>query len=134
VAALATPASSGLVASQLKGCSKTARNGALTERTRSGLRTGTPVGTRAPRTDGLPPAYSGHNSFWYWGPPPASATSAVVVGYSRDQLGFCRSLRLALKLSNHQGVSDDEQGQPVWICAQLAQSWRALWPSQRYLG
>jgi hypothetical protein len=84
--------------------------------------------------DGLPQAYSGHNSFWYWGPPPAWATSAVVVGYSRTQLGFCGSLRLALMLNNHQRVGDDEQGQPVWICTQLTRSWRALWPSQRHLG
>jgi len=84
--------------------------------------------------DGLPRAYSGHNSFWYWGPPPAWATSAVVVGYSRAQLGFCGSLRLALRLNNHQGVSDDERGQPVWICTRLTRSWRALWPSQRHLG
>jgi len=84
--------------------------------------------------DGLPAAYSGHNGFWYWGPPPASATTAVVVGYDRDQLGFCGSVRLALRLNNHVGVSDDEQGAPVWICQQLTMSWRALWPSQRYFG
>jgi 4-amino-4-deoxy-L-arabinose transferase-like glycosyltransferase len=84
--------------------------------------------------DGITAAYSGHNSFWYWGPPPASATTAIVVGYSRDQLGFCGGLRLALTLNNHQDVNDDEQGQPVWICTQLRQSWRALWPSQRNLG
>jgi hypothetical protein len=91
------------------------------------------VGRYGP-ADGLPPAYSGDNSFWYWGPPPASATMAVVIGYSRDQLGFCGSVRLVLKLNNHQGVSNQEQGQPVWICTQLTQSWRDLWPSQRYLG
>ena len=84
--------------------------------------------------DGLPAAYSGHNSFWYWGPPPPSATSAIVVGYRRDQLGFCGGLRLALTLNNHQDVKDDEQGHPVWICTQLRQSWWALWPSQRNLG
>jgi 4-amino-4-deoxy-L-arabinose transferase-like glycosyltransferase len=84
--------------------------------------------------DHLPAAYSGHNSFWYWGPPPASATVAVVVGYGRAQLGFCGSLRLAVRLDNHEAVSDDEQGQPVWICTQLTQSWRALWPSQRHFG
>jgi 4-amino-4-deoxy-L-arabinose transferase-like glycosyltransferase len=84
--------------------------------------------------DGLPAAYSGHNAFWYWGPPPAAATTAIVVGYSRGQLGFCGSLRLALRLNNHEDVSDDEQGQPVWICEQLRQSWQAIWPSQRYFG
>jgi 4-amino-4-deoxy-L-arabinose transferase-like glycosyltransferase len=81
--------------------------------------------------DGLPAAYSGHMSFWYWGPPSAWAKTAVVVGYARSQLGFCGSLRLALLLNNHLGVHDDEQGAPVWICRDLRASWRAIWPSQR---
>ncbi|HUC57068.1 MAG TPA: glycosyltransferase family 39 protein [Streptosporangiaceae bacterium] len=84
--------------------------------------------------DGLPPAYSGHMSFWYWGPPPASATTAIVVGYSRAQLDFCGSLRLAARLNNHEQVSDDEQGAQVWICRNLRASWRAIWPSQRSFG
>lgn len=83
--------------------------------------------------DGLPAAYSGHNGFWYWGPPPAVATTAVVVGYDRSQLGFCRSVRLAGRLDNREGVKDDEQGAPVWIC-QPDRSWAAIWPSQRDFG
>ncbi|HEX6933603.1 MAG TPA: hypothetical protein VF162_15765 [Streptosporangiaceae bacterium] len=80
---------------------------------------------------GLPPGYSGHMAFWYWGPPPASATTAIVVGYLRSQLGFCGSVSLATRLNNHQQVSDDEQGAPVWICRDLRASWRVIWPSQR---
>jgi 4-amino-4-deoxy-L-arabinose transferase-like glycosyltransferase len=83
--------------------------------------------------DGLPAAYSGHNGFWYWGPPRASATTAVVVGYGRSQLGFCGTVRLALALNNHENLNDDEQGAPVWIC-QLRESWQTIWPSQRYFG
>lgn len=83
--------------------------------------------------DGLPSAYSGHMSFWYWGPPPTSATTAVVVGYPRSQLGFCGSVRLAARLDNHERVNDDEQGAQVWICRDLRASWRAIWPSQRSL-
>ena len=56
-----------------------------------------------------------------------------MVGYDRSQLGFCGSVRLAATLDNHVGVSDDEQGAPVWICQQLRASWAALWPSQRHL-
>lgn len=82
---------------------------------------------------GLPAAYSGHNGFWYWGPPPAAATTAVVVGYDRARLGFCRTLRLAGRLNNREGVQDDEQGAPVWIC-QPSQAWTAIWPSQRHFG
>ncbi len=84
--------------------------------------------------DGLPAAYSGDNSFWYWGPPRASATTAVVVGYGRSQLGFCGTVRLALALNNRENLNDDEQGAPVWICQQLRESWQAIWPSQRYFG
>lgn len=84
--------------------------------------------------DGLPRAYSGHMSFWYWGPPPASATTAIVVGYARSQLGFCGSVTLAARLNNHVKVSDDEQGAPVWVCRDLRVSWRAIWPSQRSFG
>jgi hypothetical protein len=84
--------------------------------------------------DGLPRAYSGHMSFWYWGPPPASGTTAIVVGYRRDQLGFCGSVRLATRLNNHEQFSDDEQRAPVWICRNLRASWRTIWPAQRSLG
>ncbi|HTP15569.1 MAG TPA: glycosyltransferase family 39 protein [Streptosporangiaceae bacterium] len=84
--------------------------------------------------DGLPPAYSGHDSFWYWGPPPGTATTAVAVGFEKSRLGFCGSLRQVASLNNHVGVDDDEQGEPVWICAQPSGSWPAIWPSLRYLG
>jgi 4-amino-4-deoxy-L-arabinose transferase-like glycosyltransferase len=83
---------------------------------------------------GLPHAYSGHMSFWYWGPPPPSATAAIVVGYPRSQLGFCGSVRLAARLNNDEQVSDDEQGAPVWICRNLRATWHAIWPSQRSFG
>jgi 4-amino-4-deoxy-L-arabinose transferase-like glycosyltransferase len=83
--------------------------------------------------DGLPAAFSGHNAFWYWGPPPASEVTAVVVGYDRAELGFCRSVRLATDLNNHQQVSDQEQGAPIWIC-QPDRNWAAIWPSQRNFG
>ncbi len=87
------------------------------------------------RADGLPAAYSGHNAFWYWGPPPASATAAVAVGFDRGQLSsWCGTLRLAGYLNNHVEVRDDEQGAPVWFCARLRAPWTALWPRLRQLG
>jgi len=83
--------------------------------------------------DGLPAAYSGHMGFWYWGPPPAAATTAVVIGYDRSELGFCRTVRLAGQLNNREDVQDDEQGGPVWIC-QPDRSWATIWPSQKDFG
>jgi hypothetical protein len=85
--------------------------------------------------DGLPAAYSGHNGFWYWGPPPASATTAIAVGFDRAQLTpFCGSLRLAAQLNNHLAVQDDEQGAPVWVCSALRAPWTAIWLRLRSFG
>ena len=85
--------------------------------------------------DGLPAAYSGHNGFWYWGPPPASATTAIAIGFGRAQLtAFCGNLRLAAHLDNHVGVQDDEQGAPVWVCSSLRAPWTAIWPRLRSFG
>jgi len=87
------------------------------------------------RAAGLPPAYSGHNAYWYWGPPPGTATAAVAVGFDPGALtGICGSLRLAAHLDNHLGVNDDEQGEPVWVCTQLRASWAAVWPGLRDFG
>jgi 4-amino-4-deoxy-L-arabinose transferase-like glycosyltransferase len=84
---------------------------------------------------GLPAAYGVHNAFWYWGPPPATATVAVAIGFRSSSLTpVCGSLRLAAHLSNHVGVSDDEQGAPVWICSALRSSWQEAWPRLRNLG
>jgi hypothetical protein len=85
--------------------------------------------------DGLPAVYSGHMSYWYWGPPPADATTAVAVGFSRGQLsGFCGTIRLETHLNNHLQVNDEEQGNPVFVCTHLRAPWRAIWPSLKSYG
>ena len=83
----------------------------------------------------LPRAYSGHDGFWYWGPPPASARTVVAVGFARSDLtpAFA-SVSLATRLDNHLGVDNDDQGAPVWICRQPRAGWQALWPRFKYLG
>jgi Dolichyl-phosphate-mannose-protein mannosyltransferase len=84
---------------------------------------------------GLPASYSPQTGFWYWGPPPASKTVAVVVGADRDQVNrVCGSVRLAATLDNHVGIANQEQGKQVWICTQLRESWPILWSQLLYLG
>jgi len=84
---------------------------------------------------GLPGAYSGHDGFWYWGPPPASATTFVAVGFERGFLTkVFGNVRLARLLNNHLDVNNDNQGAPVWVCQQPRAGWSALWPKFRYLG
>jgi hypothetical protein len=85
--------------------------------------------------DSLPAVYSGHNAYWYWGPPPANTTTAIAVGFDRDQLSaLCGTLRRAADLNNHLAVSDDEQGAPVWVYSDLRESWARVWPTLRQFG
>ena len=42
---------------------------------------------------GLPPAYSGHNGYGDWGPPPGAAGPVIVVGYGGDSVRGRRSAR-----------------------------------------
>ena len=83
----------------------------------------------------LPPIYSGHNAYGEWGPPPASVTSAVVVGYSNDELSpWFTSCRPPVAFPGLPDVDNDEQGAPVTVCAGLRQPWRELWPHIEHLG
>lgn len=84
---------------------------------------------------GLPPAYSGHNSYAEWGPPPDSATTAIVVGYDAAFLEqHFGSVQRAGTVDNGIGVDNDEQGTPVWICRDPQRPWSQLWPALRHLG
>jgi 4-amino-4-deoxy-L-arabinose transferase-like glycosyltransferase len=87
------------------------------------------------RSAGLPIAYSGHNSFWSWGPPPERATAAVAIGLDRAQLTpFFRSVRLATRVTNRVGVDNDEAGAPIWVCTGRKQPWSAIWPRFKHYG
>ena len=81
---------------------------------------------------GLPTAYCGSNNFWLWGPPPATDTSAVAINLDPAFLRreFAHVRRVAT-FTNGLGVSDDEQGMPVYVVSGLRSSWSAAWPAWR---
>lgn len=83
----------------------------------------------------LPPVYSGHNAYGEWGPPPDSATSAVVVGYSNPELTpWFLSCPAPVAFPGLPQVDNDEQRTPVVMCTGLRQSWMQLWPQIEHLG
>ena len=86
--------------------------------------------------DGLPTAYSGHNSFWSWGPPPpGSGDTVVAIGLDRSELTpFFRSVRLAGRVHNRAGVANDEEGNPIWVATGRTRPWRAIWPHFKHYG
>jgi 4-amino-4-deoxy-L-arabinose transferase-like glycosyltransferase len=83
---------------------------------------------------GLPGAYSGHNAFGYWGPPPDRPGRVVTVGLDRAQLRQFSGCRLAARIDNSAGVDNDERGEAVYSCAGTAGRWSRIWPSLRRLG
>jgi hypothetical protein len=82
--------------------------------------------------DGLPPAYSGANNFWLWGPPPAQDTAAIAVNVDPALLRReYASVRQIGTFENGLGVNDDEQGAALYLATGLRSDWNRAWPQFR---
>ncbi len=82
--------------------------------------------------DGLPAAFSGANSFWLWGPPPARDTAAVAVDVDPALLRReFRTVRRVATYWNGIGVSDDEQGAAIYVATGRRLPWHLAWPAFR---
>ena len=82
---------------------------------------------------GLPPVYSGHNSYWSWGPPPADRTTVVHVGDWRpeDWSQFFSDCRDVAHIDNGLGIENGEQGKAVSVCTGLQRPWTEMWADLR---
>lgn len=83
---------------------------------------------------GLPQVYSGHLSFYYWGPPPATATTVILVGFPRghavyDYFEFCR--RELVWIGNRYNILNKENGRAAVTCWSPVEPWSALWQKLR---
>ncbi|MET0864580.1 MAG: glycosyltransferase family 39 protein [Nakamurella sp.] len=85
---------------------------------------------------GLSSAYSGHNAFWEWGPPPDSSSGLVVaIGFSRGRLlQDFGSVEPGGMIDNGVDVDNEEQGATIWICRDQRAPWSEIWPTFRRLG
>jgi hypothetical protein len=84
------------------------------------------------RQVGVRQVYSGANSFWLWGPPPASATAAIAVDVDPSLLRReFTSVRLVAVFHNGIGVDDDEQGATIYLATGLRTSWSRAWAAFR---
>jgi hypothetical protein len=79
------------------------------------------------RKQGLPPAISGHNSYWLWGPGDWDGRVLIVVGSSEERLTelFASVTRAA---TIHCGLCMPyEDNRPVWVCRGLRGDVLELW-------
>ena len=76
---------------------------------------------------GLPPALSGHNNYWLWGPRGYTGEVMIVLGAPRADLerDFA-SVTLADSVRCERCMPY-ERGRPIWICRGLREPLRAVW-------
>ena len=84
----------------------------------------------------LPPVYSGHNSFAWWGPPPDDRDVVVLVGHwSPDsyaaELGTCEQ---RARIGNSAGIENEESVAGVWVCADPPARWSEVWDDLSFFG
>lgn len=86
---------------------------------------------------GLPHAYSGHNGYWYWGPPPVTRGAAILVGppdWAASTGRYWSDVRVAGHIDDGVGLINEEQGYPVLVCRGPRATWARIWPAMRHLG
>lgn len=85
---------------------------------------------------GLPPAISGHNTFWWWGPGRApNDSTTIAVNLPRPYLlTIFRSVTPAGAVQTPHDVWTEEGGDPIYLCTQQYRTWAQAWPAARHYG
>jgi Dolichyl-phosphate-mannose-protein mannosyltransferase len=84
---------------------------------------------------GLPPALSGNNQYYLWGP--RGYDGAVVIAVNVDPAvwsGRCDSLRVAAHYGESPYVMPREHDRPIFVCRGLHPPLTQLWPQLKFYG
>ncbi len=74
---------------------------------------------------GLPRAYSRHQNYWYWGPPPVAYTSLIVLEWSREDVqDNCTSWQ-AFPHYDRFGMA--EENTPIYLCRGAEFDLQKIW-------
>ncbi|HEY5341429.1 MAG TPA: hypothetical protein VIK27_10405, partial [Candidatus Aquilonibacter sp.] len=78
---------------------------------------------------GLPPALSGHNQYWLWGPRGYDGSTVVKIGGDGATGLFARS-RVATRFANPWGMPYEDD-LPIWLLEDPKRPLDAIWPSTK---
>lgn len=76
---------------------------------------------------GLPPALSGHNNYWLWGPRGYTGEVMIVLGESREDLERSFASVAAADTVRCEHCMPYERGRTVWLCRGLRRPLREVW-------
>jgi hypothetical protein len=81
------------------------------------------------RAYGLPPALSGHQNYFLWGPRGYTGECMIVIGDNRETLeSIFESVELAAR-THHKYAISYENDLPIWLCRRMKQGTLAeFWP------
>jgi hypothetical protein len=79
---------------------------------------------------GLPPAISGHDTYWFWRPRHHTVGPLITLGYQASELrALCGDLRQVGTVTNNAGAANEERGGQVFLCRDLRiplESWSSF--------
>lgn len=83
---------------------------------------------------GLPPAVSGHNTYFLWGPGTGRGDPLLVVGGEGESCGrgAWRTRTRALRVADSPWAMPYERGLSVWVCRGLTHPFAEVWPMARH--
>jgi hypothetical protein len=83
------------------------------------------------RRHGLPPAISGHNNYWLWGPRNATGSVAIVVGGGKEALERVYASVVRADVVVHPYSMPYESDLPIWICRGRRVPFAADWAARK---